>query len=34
MCAFIVLVLFLFDCEMDFDVDNVQRCQLVNFYGV
>ena len=30
--AFIVLVLF--DCQADFDVDNVQRRKLVNFYGV
>ena len=22
------------DCQADFDVDNVQRCELVNFYGV
>ena len=22
------------DCPADFDVDNVQRCELVNFYGV
>ena len=26
-CAF-------FDCQADFDVDNVQRRELVNFYGV
>ena len=26
-CAF-------FDCQVDFDVDNVQHCELVNFYGV
>ena len=23
-----------FDCQVDFDVDNVQRRELVNFYGV
>ena len=23
-----------FDCQADFDVDNVQRRELVNFYGV
>ena len=36
MYAFIVLVLFFFffDCQADFDVDNVQRRELVNFYGV
>ena len=39
-CAFlivmIVLVLFVVvvDCQADFDVDNVQRCELVNLYGV
>ena len=31
--AFIVLALF-FDCQADFDVDNVQRRELVIFYGV
>ena len=30
--AFIKLVLF--DCQMDFDVYNVRRRELVNFYGV
>ena len=38
MYAFKALVLFLFfvvvDCQADFDVDNVQRRELVNFYGV
>ena len=36
MYAFIVLVLFVVvvDCQADFDVDNVQRRELVNFYGV
>ena len=39
MYAFIVLVLFVVvvvvvDCKADFDVDNVQRRELVNFYGV
>ena len=36
MYAFIVLVPFcLFvDCQADFDVDNVQRRELVMFYGV
>ena len=33
MYAFIVLVLF-FYCQADFDVDNVQRRELVIFYGV
>ena len=33
MCAFIVHVLF-FDCQVDFDVDNVQRREFVDFYGV
>ena len=23
-----------FDCQVDFDVDNVQRCELVDFYGI
>ena len=32
MYAFIVLVLF--DCQADFDADNVQRRELVIFYGV
>ena len=34
---FIVIVLFFilfFYCQADFDVDNVQRRELVNFYGV
>ena len=30
--AFIVLVLF--DCQVDFDVDNIQHRELVNFDGV
>ena len=40
MYAFIVLVLFVVvvvvvvDCKADFDVDNVQRRELVNVYGV
>ena len=35
MYAFIVLVLFFFFfCQADFDVDNVQRRELVNLYGV
>ena len=34
MCAFIALVLFFFGCRADFDIDNVQRRELVNFYGV
>ena len=36
MYAFIVLVLFVVvvDCKADFDVDNVQRRELVIFYGV
>ena len=36
MYAFIVLVLFVVvvDCQADFDVDNVQRRELVKFYGV
>ena len=37
MYAFKALVLFLFfvvDCQADFDVYNVQRRELVNFYGV
>ena len=29
-CIFVVVV----DCQPDFDVDNVQRCEHVNFYGV
>ena len=33
MYEFIILVLFLY-CQVDFDVDNVQRRELVNFYGV
>ena len=33
MYAFTVLVLFL-DCQADFAVDNVQRRELVNVYGV
>ena len=32
MYAFIKLVFF--DCQVDFDVDNVQRRELVNLYGV
>ena len=31
MCAFIILVVFL-DCQVDFDVANVQRRELVNLY--
>ena len=37
MCAFIVHVLFFFfffDCQVDFDVDNVQHREFVDFYGV
>ena len=38
MCAFIVLVLFFsfsfFYCQVDFDVDHVHRCELVNLYGI
>ena len=40
MYAFIVLVLFLlsflfcFDCQVDFDFNNVQRRELVSFYGI
>ena len=39
MHAFIVIVpffffFFFFDCQAVFDVDNVQRRELVNFYGV
>ena len=26
--------LYFFDCQADFDVDNVQRREVVNFYGV
>ena len=33
MYAFIVLVLFS-HCQVDFDVNNVQRRELVNLYGV
>ena len=33
MYAFIILFFF-FDCQADFDVDNVQRRELVNCYGV
>ena len=29
-CLFFVVV----DCQADFDVDNVQRRELVHFYGV
>ena len=25
---------FFFDCQVDFDVDNVQRREFVDFYGV
>ena len=31
-CTFVVVVVV--DCQADFDVDNVQRRELVNFYGV
>ena len=34
MCAFIVLVLFFFYCQVDFDVDNVLCRELVNCYEV
>ena len=34
MYAFIVPVLFFFYCQVDFNVDNVQCCELVNCYGV
>ena len=29
-----VCIYSIFDCQADFDVDNVQRRELVNFYGV
>ena len=32
-CTFVVVVVVV-DCQADFDVDNVQRRELVNFYGV
>ena len=33
MYEFIVLMLFFLNCQVDFDVDNVQRRELVNIYG-
>ena len=29
-----VVVVVVVDCQVDFDVDNVQRRELVNLYGV
>ena len=36
-CVFfflLILAFFVVDCQADLDVDNVQRRELVNFYGV
>ena len=32
-CTFVVVVVVVVDCQADFDVDNVQRRELVNFTG-
>ena len=35
LCRFVCFVLFfVVDCQADFDIDNVQRRELVNLYGV